>query len=69
MRKRTNIIIVIGGLVLIAALWGASRHFGWFDGEAPEPEPVDTFVYDETIPVDLENKTKVSQIKDTTVIT
>jgi hypothetical protein len=57
MKKKTIIIIVIGGLVLIAALWGASRHFGWFEGK--EPEPVDTFVYDETIPVDLENKTKV----------
>ena len=28
--KRTIIIIVIGTLVLVAALWGASRHFGWF---------------------------------------
>lgn len=59
MKKRTIIIIVIGGLVLIAALWGASRHFGWFEGEVSEQEPVDTFVYDENVPVDLENKTKV----------
>ena len=57
MKKRTIIIIVIGGLVLLAALWGVSQHFGWF-GEN-ETEPVDTFVYDESVPIDLENKTKV----------
>lgn len=54
--KRTIIIIVIGTLVLVAALWGASRHFGWF---AEEEEPVDTFVYDDTQPIDLQDKTKV----------
>lgn len=57
MKKKTVVIIVIGGLVLLAALWGASRHFGWFEDK--ETEPVDTFVYDETVPIDLENKTKV----------
>lgn len=57
MKKKTVIIIVIGGLVLLAVLWGASRHFGWFEGE--KSEPVDTFVYDESKPIDLENKTKV----------
>ena len=59
MKTKTIVIIAIGGLVLIAALWGASRHFGWFEEEEPEKVLVDTFVYDETIPVDLENKTKV----------
>lgn len=59
MKKKTIIIIVIGGLVLITALWGASRHLGWFEGENPVQVQEDTFVYDETIPVDLENKTKV----------
>lgn len=54
--KKTIVIIVIGALVLVAALWGASRHFGWF---AEEEEPVDTFVYDDTQPVDLKDKTKV----------
>lgn len=42
---------------MLAVLWGASRHFGWFEGN--EAEPVDTFVYDESVPIDLENKTKV----------
>ena len=55
--KRTIIIIVIGTLVLVAALWGASRHFGWFSEEIAEP--VDTFVYDDTQPIDLKDKTKV----------
>lgn len=54
--KRIIVIIVIGTLILVAALWDASRHFGWF---AEEEEPVDTFVYDENAPVNLENKTKV----------
>ena len=58
MKKKTIIIIVIGGLVLLAALWGASRHFGWFYDEE-DAEAVDTFVYDESVPIDLENKTKV----------
>lgn len=57
MKKRTIIIIVIGGLVLLAALWGAGRHFGWLEGN--EAEPIDTFVYDESVPIELENKTKV----------
>lgn len=34
---------------------GASKHFGWFE----EQKEVDTFVYDESVPVNLENKTKV----------
>lgn len=55
--KRTIIIIVIGTLVLVAALWGASRHFGWFSEEIAEP--FDTFVYDDTQPIDLKDKTKV----------
>lgn len=55
--KRTIIIIVIGTLVLVAAFWGASRHFGWFLEEIAEP--VDTFVYDDTQPIDLKDKTKV----------
>ena len=55
--NRKKALRLIGGLVLIAALWGASRHFGWFEGEVSEQEPVDTFVYDENVPVDLENKT------------
>jgi hypothetical protein len=67
MKKKTVVIIVIGGLVLLAALWGASRHFGWFEEEVsieepivePIEEPIDTFVYDESVPIDLENKTKV----------
>ena len=54
--KKTIVIIVIGALVLVAALWSASRHFGWFP---EEEEPVDTFVYDDTQPVDLKDKTKV----------
>lgn len=57
MKKKTVVIIVIGGLVLLAALWGAGRHFGWFENK--EAESVDTFVYDESVPIDLENKTKV----------
>ena len=57
MKKKTVVIIVIGGLVLLAALWGANRYLGWFEDK--EAEPVDTFVYDESIPIDLENKTKV----------
>lgn len=57
MKKKTVVIIVIGGLVLLAALWGASRHFGWLENK--ETEPVDTFVYDESVPIELENKTKV----------
>lgn len=57
MKKKTVVIIVIGGLVLLAALWGANRHFGWFENK--EAESVDTFVYDESVPIDLEDKTKV----------
>ena len=53
--KKTIIIILISGMVLIAVLWGASRQLGWFE----EKEPVDTFVYDESIPIDLENKTQI----------
>lgn len=55
--KKTVVIVIIGGLVLMAALWGASKHFGWF--EDGEEDVVDTFVYDESQFVDLENKTKV----------
>lgn len=48
--KKTIIIILISGLVLIAVLWGASQHFGWF-------EENNTIVEEETI--EIENKTKV----------
>lgn len=53
MKKKTIVIIVIGGLVLLAALWGASRHLDWFEGK--EAEPVDTFAYDESVPIDMKN--------------
>ena len=57
MKKRTIIIILIGGLVLIAALWGASRHFGWFnDDETAPTDTLDSYAYE---CIDLENKTKV----------
>ena len=62
MKKRTFIIIVIGGLVLIAALWGASRYLGWFSNKPEVAEITETelpFVYDETSPVDVKNKTKI----------
>ncbi|MBQ2187571.1 MAG: hypothetical protein II401_03295 [Bacteroidales bacterium] len=48
--KKTIIIILISGLVLIAVLWGASQHFGWF-------EENHTIAEEETI--EIENKTKV----------
>lgn len=57
MKKKTVVIIVISGLVLLAAVWGASRHFGWFEGD--DAELLDTFVYDESVPIELANKTKV----------
>lgn len=55
MKKRFIVIVVVGALVLLAALWGASRHFGWFEGDVAES--IDSFVYDESVPIDLENKT------------
>ena len=48
--KKTIIIILISGLVLIAVLWGASQHLGWF-------EENDTNVEEELI--EVENKTQV----------
>lgn len=61
MKKRNVIIVTVaGGLLLLIAVWGASRHFGWF--EEPEVQPqdsVDTFVYDENMTVDIAEKTKV----------
>lgn len=57
MKKKTIIIVMIGDLVLLAVLWGTSRHFGWLEGN--KAEPIDTFVYDELVPINLQNKTKV----------
>ena len=48
--KKTIIIILISGLVLIAVLWGASQHLGWFKEN-------ETIVEAETI--EIENKTQV----------
>lgn len=48
--KKSIIIILISGLVLIAVLWGASQHLGWF-------EENDTNVEEELI--EVENKTQV----------
>ena len=48
--KKTVIIILISGLVLIAVLWGASQHLGWF-------EENDANVEEELI--EVENKTQV----------
>ena len=42
---------------MLVAVWMASRHLGWFEDK--ETEPVDTFIYDESVPIELENKTKV----------
>ena len=48
--KKTIIIILISGLVMIAVLWGASQHLGWFKEN-------ETIVEAETI--EIENKTQV----------
>ena len=48
--KKTIIIILISGLVMIAVLWGVSQHLGWF-------EENDAIVEAETI--EIENKTQV----------
>ena len=48
--KKTVVIILISGLVLIAVLWGASQHLGWF-------EENDANVEEEII--EVENKTQV----------
>lgn len=48
--KKTIIIILISGLVVIAVLWGASQHLGWF-------EENDANVEEEII--EIENKTQV----------
>ena len=49
--KKTVVIILISGLVLIAVLWGASQHLGWF-------EENDAIVEDEKT-IEIENKTQV----------
>ena len=61
MKKRNVIIVTVaGGLLLLIAVWGASRHFGWFDEPDSQPQDsVDTFVYDENMTVDIAEKTKV----------
>ena len=43
--KKTVVIIVIGALVLIAVLWGASHHFGWVEGKTLAENSEDSFVY------------------------
>ena len=48
--KKTIIIILISDLVLIAVLWGASQHLGWFeDNDANVEEEI----------IEIENKTQV----------
>ena len=48
--KKTVVIILISGLVLIAVLWGTSQHLGWFEeNEAIAEEEI----------IELENKTQV----------
>ena len=49
--KKTIIIILISGLVMIAVLWGASQHLGWFKEN-------ETIVEEEEI-IEVENKTQV----------
>ena len=49
--KKTIIIILISGLVLIAVLWGASQHLGWFE---ENDASVEEEVFNE-----IENKTQV----------
>ena len=49
--KKTIIIILISGLVIIAVLWGASQHLGWFKEN-------ETIVEEEEI-IEVENKTQV----------
>ena len=48
--KKTVVIILISGLVMIAVLWGASKYLGWF-------EENDAIVEEETL--EIENKTQV----------
>ena len=49
--KKTIIIILISGLVMIAVLWGVSQHLGWF-------EENNAIAEEEEI-IEIENKTQV----------
>ena len=49
--KKTIIIILISGLVMIAVLWGVSQHLGWFEENGA--------VVEEEEQIELENKTQV----------
>lgn len=49
--KKTIIIILISGMVLIAVLWGASQHLGWFEENEAIVEEEGT--------IEIENKTQI----------